>query len=167
MQERLSVLAQIGQKFNHVLKVLFCRDSFIDIVASGLELVPAISLLHYALLLRPLDQSIVDPQSHSISVSETRKDGLLLCGRRVLSHCPDTPIAIADDIVVCGKPDGSRRDAVEEILCLNGSKLLRRGRLALESEHNTHFPLSCFAVDALFSSTIFRSRYCDPSTSGI
>ena len=100
VQQRLTVLAELGQKLHHVLQVALCLDRLGHIVAGGHELVSARSVLHDLPLLPGVHQPVVHPQGHAAAIRELGKDRLGLGSGRILPDHPHTAVAVAHNVVI-------------------------------------------------------------------
>ena len=119
VEQRLPVLTQVGDQSHHILEVALGFDCLIQIVIAGHEAVLAVGIVHDLPLFHRFHQPVVDPQGHTIAVSELGQDRLFLSRGRIFLDCPGTAIGIAYDVAVGKEFDGSRRDTVEEVLGRN------------------------------------------------
>ena len=100
MKQWLFVLAEVGEKFNHILQIALGFNAFTDIVAAAFESVAPGSVLDNFTLFHRFNKPMVNAERHTVAVGELREDRLFLGGRRILTDSPHTAIAVADDIMV-------------------------------------------------------------------
>ena len=100
MEQRLFVLAEIGEKINYILQIALGLDGFIDIVAAAFEAVAAGGVLNDLALLHRFHKPVIDAERHAAAVGKLRENGLFLSGRRIFPHRPHAAVAVTDDIVV-------------------------------------------------------------------
>ena len=135
MEKRFLVFPKVGQKLHHILQIPFGLNGFIHIAAGTHQLVLPGGVLQDLPLFHGLHQPVVDPKRHAIAVSKLGKDGLFLGGGRVLPDGPHAAVTVSNDIVVGKELDGTRQDAVEEVLGADFLHLLRCQHLGFSFEH--------------------------------
>ena len=139
VKQRFTVLTQVGDQGHHILEIALCFDCLIQIVVARHKAVLTVGIVHDLPLFHRLHQPVVDPQGHTVAISQLRQDCLLLCGGRIFLDCPGTAVGISYDITVGKELNGSRCDTVEEVLGCN-DLLLFRGQffgLSLKQFHST------------------------------
>lgn len=70
MEQRLFVLAEIGEKINYILQITLGLDGFIDIVAAAFESVAASGILNDFTLFHRFHKPMVNAQGHAVAVGE-------------------------------------------------------------------------------------------------
>ena len=98
MQKRLTVLSQIGKKFDHVLEVPLGLDGIIQVGAAAFQFVTAGGVLNDLPLLHRFHQSVVDAERHAVAVGKLREDGLFLGEGQIFSDYPYTPVTLSPTI---------------------------------------------------------------------
>ena len=70
VEERLFVLAEIGEQFNYILQIAFGLDGFVDIVAAAFESVAASGILNDFTLFHRFHKPMVNAERHAVAVGE-------------------------------------------------------------------------------------------------
>lgn len=126
VEQRFTVLAEVGQQFHHILQVPFGLNGFVYIIAAAFELVSAGGVLDDFPLLSSFHQPVIDAQRYAAAVGKLGEDGLFLGGGRIFPNGPHTAIAVAEDIMVGQKFNRAGQDHVKEILGADFFHFLRR-----------------------------------------
>ena len=100
MEQRLFVLAEVGEQFNYILQIALGLDGFVHIVAAAFEPVAASGILNDFTLFHRFHKPVIDAERHTVAVGKLRENGLFLSGRRIFPHRPHAAVAVADDIMV-------------------------------------------------------------------
>ena len=115
MQKRLSVLAEVVQKFDHVIEVSFAGDSVFDVIRVRQHFVLSACVLQDFSLFRAVHESCIEVERDGFLVPEAGQDRLIRGLGRVFLDCPYTAVTVTADVVIHIEFDRRGDDHVEEV----------------------------------------------------